>query len=114
MMHAVPDNHVPENLANGNGPRKKWNLAVEVRRAELLNACYSFLMNALVAGREFFHFARALNVRRFHVHGEAAFFYAVAHVRIAFSQMPGQLAERTACAIGTKIVLRCGQSAQKL
>src|SRR5579872_4360636 len=110
----VTDDHVPEDVANGQVLAEKWNFAVEVGGRELFDARDSILVNAVIRGRERFHLARALDVRRLHVHAEIASFDSEAHVGIALGQVPSELTERASALIGTEVVLRCRERAHQL
>src|SRR5260370_39509557 len=114
MMPTVAADHVAEGVSKGQGLAKKLELAVQVGRGELFDAGDSVVVNTVIPGRECFHLAGTLHIRWFHVDPELALLNSETHVSVAFGQMPGQLTERAATLIRTKIVLGCGERSQEL
>src|SRR5690348_17277119 len=113
-MHTVANDHVPQDVAYGQGLAKKWNCPVQVSGRELSDPGDGFLVNAVVPGCECLHLARALDVRWLHIHRELALLDPETHVSIAFGQMPGKLTEGAPTRIRAEVVLGCRERSQQL
>ena len=111
VMHAVRDDHVPQDLANLHLPSEERQLAIEVRDRERADAGDRLLVDALESRRQRLDRSRPLHVRRPVHHVEPTARDPVAHVRVAFGKMPGKLAQRAAAGIGTEVILRCRKRA---
>src|SRR6266508_474409 len=106
MVDAVKKDDIPEQVAHGHGlAGEERERSIEIFDLQFAHARHRVAMKALEAGRKLLDFARSLDSRRPAIARELSELDRVRGVRIALSEMPGELAERAASSIRAEFVL---------